>query len=269
MDAALKAVERAVLHARRIGLPHIEWWALQVLGAARLFGPTPVSQLLAWLDGQEGRGVRPPIQSYRAHALAMIGRFEDARTLLAELRAHLVDRGARISLGLATGHVSVNVELLAGDPAKAAEFGKEGCRLLEELGERGWLSTAAGMLGQALYALDQLEEAQASASRGAELGAHDDAITQMLWRQVKAKVLARRGEFAEAERLAREAVAVGDETDLLEARGNAYADLAEVLGLTGKTDAVPTALERALELYEQKGNVVMAERTKARLAQLL
>jgi hypothetical protein len=33
--------------------------------------------------------------------------------------------------------------------------------------------------------------------------ASDDAITQMLWRQVRAKLLAPRGEHAEAERLAR------------------------------------------------------------------
>ena len=59
------------------------------------------------------------------------------------------------------------------------------------------------MLAQALYALDRLEEADAWAGRAAELGASDDAFTQMLWRQVRAKVLAharraRRGGAARA-----------------------------------------------------------------------
>ena len=88
----------------------------------------------------------------------------------------------------------------------------------------------------------------------------------MLWRQVKAKVLARRGEHAEAERLAREAVAIGDETDMLDAQGDAYADLAEVLLLAGKPDEAAGALEQALERYERKGNLVSAERARTRSA---
>ena len=56
----------------------------------------------------------------------------------------------------------------------------------------------------------------------------------MLWRQVRAKLLARSGEHADAERLAREAVAVCEETDMLDAQGDAYADFAEVLLLSGK-----------------------------------
>ena len=90
----------------------------------------------------------------------------------------------------------------------------------------------------------------------------------MLWRQVRAKVLARRGEHAEAERLAREAVAICEETDMLDAQGDAYADLAEVLLLAGRADEAAAALEQALERYERKGNVVMAARTRDRLEAL-
>ena len=121
---------------------------------------------------------------------------------------------------------------------------------------------------QALYALDRLEEADDWAGRAAELGAIDDAFTQMLWRQVRAKVLARRGQHAEADRLAREAVAVCADTDMLEAQGDVYADLAEVLLLGGKPDEAATALEDALERYERKGNLVSAGRARARLAEL-
>ena len=90
----------------------------------------------------------------------------------------------------------------------------------------------------------------------------------MLWRQVRAKVLARRGEHAEAERLAREAVAIGDETDMLNAQGDANADLAEVLLLAGRADEAVAALEQAVERYERKGNLVSAQRARARLAEL-
>ena len=207
------------------------------------------------------------VRAIRAGALAMLGRFDEARAILAQTRAELAERGGGIRLAT-TAYMASEVELLAGDPAAAAELGAEGCRLLEELGEQSILSTAAGKLAQALYALDRLDEADAWAGRAAELGASDDAFTQMLWRQVRAKVLARRGEHAEAERLAREAVAVGEETDMLDAQGDTHADLAEVLLLAGKPDEAAAALEQALERYERKGNLVSTQRARARLADL-
>jgi hypothetical protein len=90
----------------------------------------------------------------------------------------------------------------------------------------------------------------------------------MLWRRVRAKVLARRGEHAEAYRLAREAVAIGDDSDGLDHQGAAYADLAEVLRLGGRPDEAAAALEHALQRYEREGNVVSAERARTRLAEL-
>ena len=266
MDAKLEAFERAAAHARRARLPH------ELLGhraSARFFGTTPVSEMLAWMDEAEARGAPPfGLRAHRAGALAMLGRFDEARAILVQVRAELADRGGGIPLAMVTGGDSVDVELLAGDPAAAVELGEAGCRLLDDLGEQSLLSTEAGQLAQALYAVDRLEEADAWAGRAAELGASDDAITQMLWRQVRAKVLARRGENVEAERLAREAVAVCDETDMLDAQGDVYADLSEVLLLAGKTDEAAAVLEQAVERYERKGNLVSAQRAQARLAEL-
>jgi tetratricopeptide (TPR) repeat protein len=116
----------------------------------------------------------------------------------------------------------------------------------EELGQDSALSTAAGSLALGYYALGRLEEADAWAGRAAELGASDDPITQMLWWQVKAKVLARRGEHAEAERLAREAVAIGEGTDMLSDQGEAWADLADVLAFGGGRNSAVDALGQAL-----------------------
>ncbi len=265
-DAGLEAYERAVTHARQAGLPDelLGWRA-----GARRNGTTPVPVLLEWLDELGERAARDAyLRSYRAEALATLGRFDEARAILAQARAELAERGGGIRLANLIGQTCGGFELLAGDPAAAAELGAEGCRLLDELGEKGYLSTAAGMLAQAYYALDRLKEADAWAGRAAELGASDDAITQMLWRQVRAKVHARRGQHAEAERLAREAVAIGAETDMLNAQGDMYSDLAEVLALAGKPDEAAAALEQALERYERKGNLVMAERARARLAEL-
>ena len=129
---------------------------------------------------------------------AMLGRFDEARTILAE---NTCGAGGARRRSPAREHHRLRVRLgrlWAGDPAAAAEFGAEGCRLHEELGEQGFLPTAAGNLARALYALDRLDEADAWAGRAAELGASDYAWKEMLWRQVRAKVFARRGEHAEA-----------------------------------------------------------------------
>jgi class 3 adenylate cyclase/tetratricopeptide (TPR) repeat protein len=266
MGRGLEAHERSAEHARRSGFPNeaIGWRA-----TCRLLGPTPVSEALPWLEAQQERwGSSHALRSVRAEALAMLGRFDEARKIVAEVRSQLADRGGGIQLGTATAHVSVGVELLAGDPAAAVELGEQGCRLLDELGEHSLLSTAAAMLAQAYYQLGRLGAADAWAGRAAELGASDDVSTQMLWRQVRAKVLASRRDQGEAERLAREAIAYGEKSDFLNFQGDAYADLAEVLMLAGRGAEAAKALKQALERYERKENLVMAERVRVRLAQL-
>ncbi|TML69517.1 MAG: adenylate/guanylate cyclase domain-containing protein, partial [Actinobacteria bacterium] len=253
MDAALASYERADDHARRAGLPdrNLGW-----RGTCRVMGTTPVIDSVAWLEAEEARASRNHwLRLNRARVLAMLGRFDDARTILAALRVERLERGERLLLAT-TYWGWLNVELWAGNAAQAAEFGQEACRLLEELGERAQLSSVAGEIARALYAADELEEADTWADRSAELGASDDALTQMLWRQAKAKVLARRGEHAEAERLAREAVAIGEDSDFLDGQGDAFDDLAEVLVVVGKADEAAEALEQALERFERKGNVV-------------
>ena len=266
MDAGLEAYEQAAKHAQRGGLPHedLGWRA-----TLRFMGTTSVADVLAWLDANEPReGRNYWLRSNRAKALAMLGRFDEARAILADSRLVLAERGSGIPLGTTLGMDSVEVELWGGDPAAAAEFGVAGCRLLDELGEHSILSTAAGTVARAMYALDQVEAADQWAGRAAELGASDDAITQMLWRQVRAKVRARRGEFAEAERLAREAVAVGEKTDFLDAQGDGYADLAEVLSLAGGPKEAAAALKQGLACYERKGNLVSTKRARTRLAEM-
>jgi hypothetical protein len=44
-------------------------------------------------------------------------------------------------------------------------------------------------------------------------------------------------------------------------RANAISDLADVLGMASQPNEAADALATALDLYEQKGNLVMAKRT--------
>src|SRR4029450_7816048 len=109
-----------------------------------------------------------------------------------------------------------------------------------------------------LCALRRYDEADPLAQLGRELGREQDFATQMLWRQVQGRVDAHRGEHASAERLAREAVAIGERTDALNYQGDALCDLAEVLAAAGRSDEAAEALEQALGRYERKKNLAMA-----------
>ena len=50
-------------------------------------------------------------------------------------------------------------------------------------------------------------------------------------------------------------------------QGDSNADLAEVLLLAGKRDEATAALRHALERYERKGHLVLAQRMRERLAE--
>jgi tetratricopeptide (TPR) repeat protein len=267
-DMELGEMERAQFHARRTGLPHLEGriWALVV---ARFYGSTPFPEVLTWLDKQEARGVRHlDFKGWRAAALGYLGRFDEARTLFAELRSELMERGSSVMLGAWASQEATVLELLADDPAAAAALAKEGCRLLEQVGARSLLSTGACYLAQALYALERLDEAQAWATKGADLGGTDDVVTRILSDRVRSKVLARTGLHTEAEALVRAAVAIADTTEAPLHQADAYGDLAEVLELADRPTEATAALIQALKRYECKEALVPARRIHQRLATL-
>ena len=117
-EPSMEAYERAVAHARQAG--HVPPESVGSRAAGRFFGTTPVSELLAWLDENEPRAGRDHLlRAYRAGALAMLGRFDEARAILAEARAELAERGGGVLLAAITAFVSVWVELWADDPAAA------------------------------------------------------------------------------------------------------------------------------------------------------
>ena len=264
MDLMAGAYEQAAAYSAPAGGTALVGYQ----GHARFHGSTPVTELLAWLDEQDPQEQRTYwLRTFRMTSLAMLGRFDGARVLLDELRAELIERGARTVLAAVEGY-AMYIELLAGDLAAAVAAGETGCRIDEELGQSSELSTIAGSLARVYCAVGQLEEAERWASRAAELGSSDDASTQMLWRDAQALVEAHRGQHATAELLAREAVQIGEHTEALNAQAETHADLGEVLALAGRHKPAAEALEEALARYEAKENLVMAGRVRERLGTL-
>jgi tetratricopeptide (TPR) repeat protein len=265
MDQVATAYERALSYPGPAGLTALVGFQSH----ARFHGSTPVTELLAWQDEQDPREQRSYwLRAHRTGALAMLGRSEEARALLAELRKELAERGGAKAVLAALEGYALEVELLGGDPEAAAAAGEESCRMREELGRSAELSTAAGGLALVYCDLDRLADAERWAARSAELGTEEDAVTQMLWRQALARVLVRRGEHAEAERLASEAVEIGETTEDLNSKAEVRADLGEVLELAGRPEDAAVASEEALARFEAKENVVRAQQMLERLTEL-
>jgi hypothetical protein len=81
-------------------------------------------------------------------------------------------------------------------------------------------------------------------------------------------VLARRGDHDSAAKSIQAAVARGGETDYLTVRAYTAISLAEVERLAGRPDGERSALEDALRISEQKGDLLTAERVRDQLGEL-
>jgi tetratricopeptide (TPR) repeat protein len=158
--------------------------------------------------------------------------------------------------------------MLAGNPGEAAQRLRLGYERLEQMGEKAMLATTAAMLAEALYAQERFREAARFCAVGEATAAAGDLLTQVIWREVQAKLLARRGKVEEAEALAREAVSLAAQTDLLTREGDALLDLAEVLRTAGRDEEADAAAREALDRYARKGNAVGAERARSLAATL-
>ena len=256
------AAERVVVHARRADdRLWIDWGEVQQV-IAQYYGATPVEECLRWL-GEHPEVERQSVLPHRDRLLAMVGRFDEAHRLLAGVADRVAELGAvRVQTWLALRRF--DIAMLEGDAAGAEAAAREACETAHASGELGNFMWFCCNLAQSLLGLGRDDEAEQWLERGRETAPSEERLPQILWRQARAKVLARRGELEEGERLAREAVALGAETDMLNAHADTLVDLAEVLALAGQ-DA-RAELEQALALYERKGNLVMAERTRSRLA---
>jgi tetratricopeptide (TPR) repeat protein len=143
------------------------------------------------------------------------------------------------------------------------EYGQEAVDLL---GERGMVAVQAAqgtILGRCLCELGRFDEAAAHAEFTRDIDPDDWS-----WRLLQARVHAFRGEHAEAERLAREGIAICEASDQLTWQGDAWWDLAEVLLAAGKTEDAIQAFEQALARHERKKNLAMVAQVQPRLEAL-
>src|SRR5438034_6658793 len=114
------------------------------------------------------------------------------------------------------------------------------------------MSCAKGVLEEAEIYLEEVERCLRA----------NDVWDQSHWRAERAKILARRGEFAPGEQLVREAVAFAMTSDFLTAQADASLDVGEVLRLAGRHEEAAAAIADAINLYDRKGNILASSRAR-------
>lgn len=267
MELAQELMEDAGPH-RRLRDELLGW-----MSAFALWGPMPVSEALELMDeiaaqmGSAGRAANRVVRT-RGSLLAEQGRFDEAREALVKALAGSRELGMGYVIASVQGHFMGPVELLAGNAARAAEIELEGYEWMVAHGFVGFANTIAAHLSQAMLALGRYDDAEHWATVAREIGTEDDPAAKGPALGVTARVLAQRGDLEEAERLGREAVASLDETDYIDWKAIAHVDLAEVLHVARRDGEAADEFRTAMELYERKGHLVGAEKTRVRLEEL-
>jgi predicted ATPase/class 3 adenylate cyclase len=264
MTRAERAWRQALSYAERGGYAAEKAESVAWLMVSAIFGPLPADRGIEVCKGfEEGAAddstILASCKVERSVLEAMQGHFELARELLAGGTRGLGELGLNIYAANAAQEAFF-VHMLGGDPAAASRALRESYEALEQMGERSFLSTIAGFLAHALYELGELDEAEAFSRASEAAAAPDDVVSQVLWRSALAKIRARRGEFDGAEALAREAVRISEETDLLNAQADAMLDLSVILRLAGQPEEALAAAREAATRFEQKANLPSLER---------
>jgi predicted ATPase/class 3 adenylate cyclase len=267
MAPAERAWRQALSFAERGGYAAEKAESIGWLLHSTIFGPLrAVEGIARSKEFQELAADDPTTEAWccveRSVLEAMRGEFDLARELLADGTQALADLGLNV-WAANTAQEAFLIESLAGTPEAAADVLRRSYATLDQMGEHGFSSTIAGFLAQALYAQGDYQEAGRFSRASEEAAAPDDVISQMLWRTSRAKILARQGDLERAEALAREAVRLGEPTDLVNTRADALSDLAEVLALAGRLEEALAALEEAAQLYERKGNLTALRRARS------
>ena len=263
------AWRRAAEEARQAGDSRLLWDVVGWEASSMAVGPTPVDAAIARCEEIHVILERDPwAEALALQPLAslhaMRGEFSRAFELLAESSSTLAGFGPTVDA--AVSHPEVFVAVLAGDLERAERHLRAGRRLLERMGERAVLASTESYLAQVVLMAGREGEADRLARRCAALATEDDAWAQAAWRQVRARVLAARGQSGRALKLARDAVEIAMATDHPNLQADSLVDLALVCEAAGCGENAATAATTALGIYQAKGNVVRARETRHLLA---
>jgi ATP/maltotriose-dependent transcriptional regulator MalT len=269
LGPAGEAILKVVAHARAAGDERLV--ARRALGLTfnALYGPTPVQQALQqceeFVSGElRDRQVQGLIMCKLAQLRAMNGDFETARGMYYQARGLLNDLGQSVRAAVSSCDLAL-VELLAGDPVAAERELRVDYDTLVQMGTTYFLSSMSGLLARAVREQGRDDEALELTRAAESAAAADDVDAQVLWRCIRAPILARAGNTSEAESLARAALERASQTEMPSLHAFALAALGAVLHLAERADEARAALKEAVAIYTSKGDVASAARSQALL----
>jgi tetratricopeptide (TPR) repeat protein len=270
VGAGEESLVRARRHAQAAGDRWQEAEIVGRIGFAAWSGPLPVHEGIGLCvslleSAPDDLFMEACCRRWIGCLVARQGRFDEARELVAAATAAYEELGAKLDAVSTAAFSRADVELLAGDHTAAGSALRDGYEALGNLGEIGYRASVAAMLARTLLARGLAEEADELAGEVEATASEQDLWSQALYRLTRARLLVDAGALEEAERVARDALAIVEPTDLLDLRGDVLLELAVVLGSRGRIDEARECIERGRGLYEAKGNVVAVERARAQL----
>jgi class 3 adenylate cyclase/tetratricopeptide (TPR) repeat protein len=260
---ALDALERAQHHATLAG-DRLEESEVRVIRFESVRdGAISVERSITLCERElhERRGdwmVEMSVLACMSTLYAMRGRFDLAREGIG--RAIALSEEFSFWAVRPAYHLS-EIETLWGDFPAAEQALRRAPKRAEAANWWGTAFFAGAALAAALCGQGRYDEAAAlTAAMPDEPG--DWVIPHTVWRTARAQALAGLGREDEAVALAVEAVARSEPTDALNLRGDALLAQADVLRTCGRDAEAIRSAAAAVELYERKGNLVMAERAR-------
>jgi tetratricopeptide (TPR) repeat protein len=259
--------ERSARHAQRAGDTAQEALSLQSLAAAMFYGPTPAEAALVRMAEIRGRmstnhSLVAAVACLAGELECERGRFDVGRPLLDEASAITEEHGLALLRIVSAERGKGRIALLAGDGAAAERILRAACQAADAMGERGYLSSLAPELVEALVASGRLADALEVSDRWRPetLTVPEDADAYISWNRSRALALVRAGHVDDAERHIGTAVSMVLATDYLAVYADTQRVLAEVLRAAGRDADAAEAAREAASAYARKGYTVMAER---------
>lgn len=260
----------ALIAARRDGDHRQITAALGAAPNAALWGPSPApkagGRCLDVVRMQRMTTAAPSLEATSLRCLAVLellrGRPDKARSMLADAREIVSELGLRHGL-METELYAGIIESMVGDPVAAEPHFRMALEGLDSLGVGADAGQAAALLARSLLAQGRIDEADRYAAESERIAGHN-LKTAIGWRAVRAEILCTQGRHEEAVAMARDAVEVAAETDLVLDYADACLTLSRVLADSGDSGAAAAARGKAESLYAAKDAVFLVGQNAAR-----
>jgi DNA-binding SARP family transcriptional activator len=270
---SIAARERAIAHAQTAGATGIRRLIIGRLADRICFGPMPVEEGIGRLEellraNRDDRMLEAVILRQLACAHAMAGRFDEARAHLEASTPVLDEVNLTHVWAVSRWRVSDTLQLVGDTAAAEQDLIAIWLHFRDTRGERSSSRALAATARLAQLCCDQgrWEEAAAYLSYGQEVDrspppyGNSYAFERLA---ARGRIAAHAGDHAEGVELARTAVELAAAFGSPNHEARMWLALAEVQRAAGNQAEADQAVERALELYERKGNITAAARVRA------